>query len=231
VDIPAMALAADGYVAGTVVPESQVSAATRKLAENAQDPLRRPVSGAVVDLQVLDGLGAGQPGTFSAPVTITLSYTDNVPLGGDGIVDGSFPPVRARSLGIFWLEETRNVWVPLPSTVDEAARTVSAPAPHFTTFALMAQADLELSGAHAFPVPFTPGLGSSGITFTGLPQTGSVRVYAADGRLVRELSIPPGGQLVWDVTNASGEDAATGVYLYEISNGHSSVTGKLAVLR
>lgn len=238
VDFAPRALARDGFLEGTSLPESEVAAATRKLSQNAQDPLRRPLPGTVVDLEAFDALGGLQAGPFRAGVTVSIPFSDTNP--ADGIVDGTSPPIKVRSLALYWLDEAHDLWVPLPSSVDAAAGRVTARARHFSTFALMAQSDLDLSAAHPFPVPFTPGRGASlcgavtaeGVCFTGLPQLATIRIYTPDGRLVRELSSSDGlGQILWDARNADGDPAASGVYLYEISNGHSSVTGKLAVLR
>ena len=233
-DLPAGSLAADGYMTGTSAPSSS-DQATAKLATNASDPLRRPL--ATVDLKAYDAGGSGQSAALGRTMTVSLPFTD---AGRDGIVDGTSPPVRVRTLRVYWLDEAHNVWAPLDSTVDAASGRVTASAPRLAVFALMAQGDLDLSGAYPFPVPFTPGkaavvCGSAtgdGVCFTGLPQGGVIRLYTPDGRKVRELSITDGlGQLLWDVKNSSGENVATGIYLYEISNGRSSMTGKLAVLR
>jgi hypothetical protein len=228
VDIPAMALAADGYVAGTVVPESQVSAATRKLLEASGDALRRPVGGSVLDLRVLDAFSAEQE-PFSAPVLLSFPYTD---LLRPGFVDGVSPPAPAKALAVYWLDEAHDLWVRLPSAVDPSARTVSALAPHFTTFALMVQSDTDLSEAHPFPSPWTARSGRSTVTFTGIGQGATLRIYTLEGDLVRELPAPDAsGQMDWDLKNDGGAPVATGVYYYEVSNSKERKAGTLGVVR
>lgn len=65
--------------------------------------------------------------TFNPTITLTMSYTFNeLPAG-----------VAATSLYIAWWDGVK--WVKLDSTVDAAARTITARVSHFTTFALIAQ--------------------------------------------------------------------------------------------
>jgi hypothetical protein len=187
--------------------------------------------GTIVDLKAYDGGGALQAPGFRTPATVTIPYAD---AGGDGIVDGTSPPVKASTLSIYWLDEARNVWHRLPSSrVDAAARTVSAETPHFTVFAAMGQGETDLSDAHAFPNPVVLGPGVPPVvTFTGLGQITTVRIYTVTGRLVRELNAPVGaGTVDWDLKNASGEAVAAGLYLYRITSGDSTATGKIGVVR
>lgn len=227
VDVPAGALAADGYALGGSAP-LMTTDATRKLIANTGDSLRSPVLGSMEDLKMYDGAGALQ--AFSAPVTVTLSYPD---LNADGIVDGTTPPVRARTLAVYWLDEAKSVWHRLPSSrVDAAAGTVSADTGHFTTFAAIGQADTDLSGAHAFPNPFVGGGAATAVTFTGLGQISTIRLFTTSGRLVREINVPAGaGVADWDLKNDDGEPVASGLYLYRITSGGSTATGKLGVVR
>jgi hypothetical protein len=227
VDIPAMGLAGDGYIVASAAAAG-ASEATQKLVGNTGDPLRTPV-GSGADLEVFNSSGA--PQSLSSPVTVTLPYAD---ADGDGLVDGTSPPVKAKTLSIYWLDEARNVWHRLPSSrVDAAARTVSAETAHFTTFANIGQGQTDLSAAHAFPNPYVAGPGApAGVTFSGLGDVTTVRLYTSTGRLVRELAAPVGaGQVDWNLLNQDGEAVAPGLYLYRITSGDAVVTGKIGVVK
>ncbi|GAB4215086.1 MAG: carbohydrate-binding domain-containing protein [Roseiflexaceae bacterium] len=62
---------------------------------------------------------------FRAPLTITQRFTPQqlAALGLD-----------AATLSLFWLDEAKGAWVPIPTLVDEAAGTASASVDHFSTF-------------------------------------------------------------------------------------------------
>jgi hypothetical protein len=130
------------------------------------------------------------------------------------------------------------------SSVDTAARTVSAPLAHFSSYALIAAEDLSAADAYAFPVPFRPhgpnsgsgagrtGREETGITFTELPAQGTIEVFNVRGERVWRSDIPnASGQLRWDVRNQSGQPVASGVYLYVIQSPKDKKTGKLAIVR
>ncbi|MFH1725286.1 MAG: T9SS type A sorting domain-containing protein [Elusimicrobiota bacterium] len=90
----------------------------------------------------------------------------------------------------------------------------------------------DLSGAHAFPVPFRPYRGHAKITFTGLTRDAEVRVYTISGRLVKTLIKSGAGNSVeWNVTNERGEGLASGVYLYVIKAAGAVKSGKLMVIK
>lgn len=80
---------------------------------------------------------------------------------------------------------------------------------------------------YAYPNPF-PQSGSGFVTFKNLPDEAAVKIYDIAGDKVIEL---PQGQDTWDARNADGTDVANGLYIYVITGGGVSVTGKLAVLR
>lgn len=108
------------------------------------------------------------------------------------------------------------------------------PAPVFTP-APAPLALLDLSRAHAFPVPFRPFLGHTKITFTGLSQSAAVAVYTINGESVKNLSKDdPTPALDWNpVSNEKGERVASGLYLFIIKNrltGERKL-GKLIIIR
>jgi parallel beta-helix repeat protein len=224
VQVPAGALPEDGALTALGALPPAAALATRKLMVNTGDPLRAPVAGA--SLEALSIFGSSLGGAFTRPLTVSFPYADGT---DDGVVDGT--NVRVRTLQVHWLDETHNLWVPLATDIDTAAHRVSAATPHFTSFAVLGRAETDVQESYAFPSPFTPTPSRPSITFTMLPQTGSIRLYTPSGVLVRELTLDGAGEQEWDVKNASGEPVGSGVYIYEISNGRESKVGKVGVLR
>jgi len=84
-----------------------------------------------------------------------------------------------------------------------------------------------------FPNPFNP---STTIRFD-LPETGMVKikVYDTSGRVVTELLNavrPAGGHFVrWDGRNRSGEQAASGLYYYQLESAGKKLAGKMLLIR
>jgi hypothetical protein len=70
-----------------------------------------------------------------------------------------------------------------------------------------------VDGARAYPVPFRPGYGASGITFDRTPAETAVRIYTIDGQPVKTLTTNAEGSVLWDITNDDGAPVASGVYL------------------
>ncbi len=87
-------------------------------------------------------------------------------------------------------------------------------------------------GVRIYPNPFVSGAGAR-VTFEGLPPGAQVRLFAADGRLVRTLESDLGGAVVWDGRNDGGSAVASGVYYYTLGLGgaEAGARGKLAVIR
>ena len=178
--------------------------------------------------------------------TLNIHYKDD---NNDGIIDGSNPAVRVDSLSSWGLDEASNSWAQLPGAgADKNSKmlTISFDRPGvYTLLGTLVQAIP--SYFKAYPVPFRPngpqagtgpgqtGTEATGITFEGVPQTGKIDIYTLDGRLVRKLSIPdnlPFPYVVkWDVKTASGEKAASGVYIWRMVSGSNAKTGKLVVIR
>jgi hypothetical protein len=87
-----------------------------------------------------------------------------------------------------------------------------------------------------YPNPFNP-VTTIRADFNG-PVTGrdiSVRIYAADGSLVRDLWAGTISQATfektWDGMNDTGTRAASGIYFYRITAGPASRTGKMLLVR
>lgn len=72
---------------------------------------------------------------------------------------------------------------------------------------------------------------SPAITFDQLPVGGALKIFTASGHLVKEMSISS-ASMTWDLTNASGQRVASGVYLYLVTDGAGQkVRGKVAIIK
>ena len=180
---------------------------------------------------------------FAKNGELSMRYKDD---NGDGILDGSNPPVRVDTIKTWTLDEELAMWAKLPaSSLDSVSRTITVPFLSPGVYALLGMVDESVKDTFAFPVPFRPsgphsgpsqgqtGTEQDGITFTNVPQVGNIEIYTLDGRLVRKLPIPAGlviPKLKWDVRTAGGDRAASGVYLWRVVSGSNSKTGKLMVI-
>ena len=226
----------------TVDPD-KIRQANAALAAN-RGPLAAVRPDDVWEIHFMDETGL-HDGALGGAGTITVTYPD---ANNDGIVDGTTPPLQAKTLSLWILDETRQgMWVKVPdSIVDTQNHTVSALLNHLSVYALIGGAGGSAADVYAYPVPYRPygpkagtatgqtGTDASGITFTNLPSDGSIKIYTLDGRLVRGLDIPANlapASLVWDVKNSAGQAVASGVYIWRIQSGSQSKTGRLMVIR
>ncbi|MGD9642191.1 MAG: T9SS type A sorting domain-containing protein [Elusimicrobiales bacterium] len=174
---------------------------------------------------------------------LSMRYSDD---NGDGVLDGSYPPVRVETIKTWTLDQELAMWAKLPgASVDTVAREIRAPFMVPGVYSLLGMVDESVKNTYAFPVPFRPngpkaGLGAGqtgneaeGITFINVPQVGDVEIYTLDGRLVRKLNIPAGlmvPKIKWDARTAGGERAASGTYIWRVVSGSNSKSGKLMVI-
>jgi len=202
-----------------------------------------PLTGNITETYIFD-----EQGSWDAPFKktgfLSLAYRDS---DGDGIIDGSNPPMRADTARVWGLDQDRDMWVKLPpSGVDSAARTITIPLLAPGVFAILATLDESVKNAYAFPVPFRPnggaagygagrtGTAADGITFTNLPQAGRIEIYTLDGLLVKKITIEENltnnRDVKWDVKNSSGQKVRSDVYIWRIISGPNVKTGKLMII-
>ncbi len=76
-------------------------------------------------------------------------------------------------------------------------------------------------------------MGHSGVVFSGLPAQTGVKIYTLTGEQVREIiKNDTNDNLVWDGRNDLGENLASGVYFYIVTNNTGEKkTGKIAVIK
>lgn len=194
------------------------------------DPFSFALEPTVVEIEAFDANGNPITDTFEIPATITLSYEDS---DQDDIVDGTSPPLREETLKVYWLNESHSLWVKLSdSVVDTDSNRVSADTFHFSIFSLHGVGTTDLSDAYAYPVPFIPSRGDSGITFTNISPLCTIKIYTLNGELVRTIEHTSGETAhSWDVTNDRGDRLGSGVYLYLIKNNKNKKKGKLIIIR
>lgn len=138
------------------------------------------------------------------PITITLPYRP---------ADLS-PGVDRSKLVLALYDESSNVWVPLPTVSDLANNKVTAQTWHLSTFQLMeALPAAELGGVKVYPNPYTPSTISDVMHFSNMPPYAKVKIYTFLGELVKALTADANGMTYWDGRNASGQKAASGVYI------------------
>ena len=111
--------------------------------------------------------------------------------------------------------DLHSVWVPLPSTRDKRARTVTAKTGHFSLFQLMRSlATLNMAGITIGPNPLRPVRDpGTRFTFRHLPSGAGVKIYTSLGELLHETAADASGMAVWDGKNKAGRLVASDVYL------------------
>jgi hypothetical protein len=72
---------------------------------------------------------------------------------------------------------------------------------------------------------------TKGVTFDLLTLTAQVRIFDIAGHHVRSLT-PSAGTATWDLKNDAGQDVASGIYLYLLTdNNGGKASGKLVIIR
>lgn len=135
-------------------------------------------------------------------------------------------------------DETEQKWKAYAGdkfTVDSTNKKVTFNTAHFSYFGIFAGAANDLSKAHPYPNPFVPSRGHTKITFTELTEHVRIRIFNAAGELVfdEEKDTPSGERTDYKGTNNAGEELASGIYFYLITDNKGSVPkkGKLAIIR
>ncbi|RLD17225.1 MAG: hypothetical protein DRI36_04460, partial [Caldiserica bacterium] len=152
------------------------------LKEDRINGFHYPIEKFIVNLKVFDENGKEFSGIFNNDVYIVMNYPDSEQ---DGIVDGTNPPVRERTLGIYFLDEDNSRWIRLPSSVvDTEKNEVSAKIKHFSVYALFGGPEYSLSDVIVYPNPYQKKKDkkNQGITFQGLPSECKISIYTLSGK-------------------------------------------------
>lgn len=247
--IPAGTFSTDAYILVNTNPLTAPSEYSVEDLDGATAALTagrgRLLAGSAIEIHAYDLSGTTLTAAgFLQPVTIVMSYTD---ADDDGFVDGITPPLRAQSLRVFTYDAALQRWTQVPGqhTVDTAAKTVTVTVSHFSVYALASPSSVELSLASVvvYPNPYKPGTGGiydntssgEGVLFDKLTAEARIRVYNIAGELVADLRETDGdGRLLWNTRNDAGDAAASGVYVYIVTNPDDSAQkakGKFAIIR
>ena len=87
-----------------------------------------------------------------------------------------------------------------------------------------------------FPVPYKPNTGSrydaEGITFLGIQNGANIKIFNVAGEKVFDRTISTDeGLFIWNAKNDSGNNVASGIYIYIVDSGGKKTKGKLAIER
>jgi hypothetical protein len=87
------------------------------------------------------------------------------------------------------------------------------------------------SGVRAYPNPWRVDRdGARVVTFDRLPQNSGVKIFSLSGQLVKTISAIA-DTATWDLRSDSGDQVASGIYIYLITADSLRLRGKLAVIR
>lgn len=184
-------------------------------------------------------LPEARPGPYyfliGEPVNICLTHSQH--LNRNISITMYYPPgTPIDDLAVYRLDENSNRWLKLPSEINKERCSVTAQTSQLSVFAMFGRLSTlapTLEHARCYPNPFKPYKGHTKVTFVGLPSYTHLRVYTISGELVYEVQKEtPLGYLEWDCTNNSGEDLASGIYIYYITSGTlKPKKGKLVIIR
>jgi len=179
-------------------------------------------------------------------VTITLSYSDVTEMKNSETLSQD----SERQFRIFRLNDASRLpkWelVSGQQKVDTIQNIVSAhvdrfgfgvsgaSAPEIGVFRIAKlQLPVNLNKVIVYPNPFIPSQSISGyITFRNLTENVTIQIYSVDGKKVKAIEkIGGGDDATWNALNDSGDEVASGTYVFVIQNGLDTFTGKIIILR
>ncbi len=133
--------------------------------------------------------------TFDPPITLTIEYDPGLLPAG----------ITGKNLVIAYFDVPSGKWVLLPAEVNEEAHTVSAKVPHFTMFALSADASLLLPSA----TPTYAATATAVPTATLTPAApGSLALFSVTGLKVSPAEVKPGKAVEITMTVINDEGSA-----------------------
>ncbi len=99
------------------------------------------------------------------------------------------------------------------------AKTFSAAAPLVPASAPFSKLAADLDHVRAFPNPWRADRHQGlGVTFDNLTEGSTIKLFTVSGRWIRSLSAT-GGTAGWNLANDAGQPAASGYYIYLITDG------------
>ena len=94
-------------------------------------------------------------------------------------------------------------------------------------------ATTSLGAVRVYPNPWRAGKHMQmSVKFDGLPAGSTVKLFTVSGHEVKTISADSGGLASWDRTNDSGDQVASGVYIYLIIDPQGNEnSGKIAIIK
>jgi len=201
----------DIYMEGREQMRPTISEADKRAAEKSSIPFG--------DLGPLEFISSK---ALQGAMEITLSY----PEGQN--------PALLNTLKAYFLDKEITNWVPLRSSrVDPESGTVTFTAVRSDIFRLMTASAHDLRTVVVYPNPFRPREAKDNVLkFIGLTDDVDVKIYTISGDLVwgRHFRYSGGGA-TWDGRNSQGKEVASGLYVYQVTNGDGEKsTGRISVV-
>jgi len=167
---------------------------------------------------------------YSVNTSYFTAAVDNPPLhalqnGTDGVngvyiysAASAFPNLGASSSN-YWVD------VVFKSDTGQQLSPAALPRPPWLLFT-------DLSQKRVYPNPWRADIHSGRlITFDHLSPASTVKIFTLSAHWVKTLDAP-GGSASWDLTDGSGQAAASGFYIYLITDSRDNKSrGKLAIIR
>ncbi|MEK9149311.1 MAG: T9SS type A sorting domain-containing protein [Candidatus Desantisbacteria bacterium] len=138
---------------------------------------------------------------------------------------------------VYRLNEEKNRWEMSSGTkeVDSDADTIKITLSSLSTYIVAnpSYPSSELSNVKCYPNPFIQSLGHTKITFSGLTDYATIKIYKLNGQQVKEIEgNATSGFIEWEVDNQHRKPLASGVYIYLIEdNKGGKASGKIAIVR
>jgi hypothetical protein len=167
-----------------------------------------------------------------------LEFTANAEPQGMVSISLSYPEGSStallNSLKAYVLDIESRSWIPVRnSRVDPGARIVTFDVARLGVFRLMAGSAPNLNGVIVYPNPFRPREAKdNALKFIGLTDNVDIRIYTLSGDLVwgRHFEYTGGGA-TWNGRNSQGKEVASGLYVYQVTNGSGEkFTGRVSVI-
>ncbi|MFH0778021.1 MAG: T9SS type A sorting domain-containing protein [Candidatus Eisenbacteria bacterium] len=201
----------DIYMKGRTEVRPKILEADRKAMDKSAIPFG--------DIGAVEFVATARP---ARTVAISLSY----PAGSS--------PALLNSLRAYYLEKRDEMWLPVESSrLDPENRTVTFDVSSFEVFRLMAGSAHDLRSVIVYPNPFRPRSAKDNVLkFIGLTDNVEIKIFTLNGDVVWRKHIRyTGGGATWNGTNLEGREVASGLYVYQVTNGDGEkATGRISVI-
>lgn len=172
----------------------------------------------VIQIDATDGSGILREPSLPVPISVTYGSAG---LGG----------ISPGSLVIASYEPLHRAWVPLPTTRNVAAQSVTAITPHLSLFQVMGlSAATSLAYVNFGPNPLRPLVNPGQLmTFRNLPAGARLTMFTYIGEKIADFEADATGIATWDGRNRSGAYVASGIYVVLVDGAGSQRVLRVAV--